>query len=85
LKKLIILCLVLGLLLTGCNFTAKHFGGTINIDLPEGKKLVTATWKDNNLWLLTRDMNENDIAETYLFKEGSNFGVLEGKVVIKEV
>jgi len=73
---------VLGL--TGCNFTAKHFGGTINIELPKNQKLVEATWKDDSLWYLTKPMRVGDVVETYTFQEDSNFGALEGKVIFKE-
>ena len=64
---------------------AKQYGGTETITLPENQKLVNATWKENNLWYLTKDMSETDSAETYTFHEQSNFGVWEGTVIIKEV
>lgn len=62
----------------------RQFDGTQNINLPENKKLVNATWKENSLWLLTKDMQNKYIAETYKFEEDSNFGVMEGTVIIKE-
>ncbi len=70
----------------GCtdNIRAKQFGGTMTRDLPKGKKLVVATWKDADLWLLTRDRKPTEEAESYQFNEESNFGVWEGTVVIKE-
>ena len=76
--------IILALALTGCNAGSRHFGGTINIDLPKNQKLITSTWKEDSLWYLTRPMNNNEIAETYVFQEDSNFGVLEGKVIFKE-
>jgi hypothetical protein len=60
------------------------YGGTINIDLPVGEKLAEVTWKDNNLWYLTRPMREGEEAETWTFQEKSNYGVMEGKVILKE-
>lgn len=85
-KKIIGLILTIGLALniTGCQSVAKNFGGTTTVDLPENKKLVECTWKESSLWYLVKDMNENDIAETYEFRESSNFGVMEGTVIIKE-
>ena len=83
-KLLVIGTIVLSLALTGCNAGSRHFGGTINIDLPKNQKLITATWKEDSLWYLTKPMNNNEIAETYVFQEDSNFGVLEGKVIFKE-
>lgn len=73
-------------LLTGCNQNqrAKNFGGTAKIELQKNQKLVTATWKDNNLWILTRPMRESETPENYTFKEESSFGVLQGTVFISE-
>lgn len=63
---------------------AKKYGGTATENLPANQKLVTVTWKETNLWYLTRPMSATDVAETYEFKESSNFGILNGKVIIKE-
>jgi len=85
-KKYIILLLAI-ITITSCtkNSRAKSWGGTAEVVLPKGKKLVTATWKESNLWYLTRDMTEDDIAETYEFKEESGYGVMEGTYKIIEV
>lgn len=85
-KKLLIgLTFVVGLMgLSGCQYTAKNFGGDYTIDLPKGEKLVNVTWKDSNLWYITKPMTDQDKVETYKFKEDSNFGVMEGTVTIKE-
>jgi len=43
------------------------------IELPEGKKLVSACWRANfQVWLLTRDMREDELAETYEFYMGGS-------------
>lgn len=84
-KKIVISLLIIGTMaFSGCNNAVKKFGGTMKIDLPKGKKLVNITWKDSDLWYLTRDMNDNDKAETYEFQEKSNIGIKNGKVIIKE-
>ena len=85
-KKYIILLLAI-ITITSCteNSRAKGWGGTAEIVLPKGKKLVTATWKKNSLCYLTKDMTENDIAETYEFHEESSLGVMEGTYKIIEV
>ncbi len=74
------------LLLFGCteNERAKSFGGDATIDLPNGQKLVTITWKETQLWYLTRPMRSDEAAETYKFHESSNFGILEGTVTVVE-
>jgi|WetSurSiteA1Bulk_404760.scaffolds.fasta_scaffold04624_3 hypothetical protein len=63
---------------------AKKFGGTAKIEMEPGKKLVIATWKDANLWLLTRPAQPGEPVETYEFVESSSFGLLEGKILIIE-
>ena len=42
------------------------------------------TWKDNELWYLTRPFNENDIPETHKFQEQSEYGLFEGTITIIE-
>lgn len=70
----------------GCtkNQRVKHFGGTATIELPVGQKLVHCTWKDANLWYLTRPMAKGDTAITYTFQEKSNLGIVQGTYIIKE-
>lgn len=73
--------------LFGCteNLRARNFGGVVDITLSPGQKLVVATWKDADLWYLTRPMRENEHAESYVFHEDSTYGVLQGKVNFREV
>lgn len=78
--------LVSSLFFVSCtqNQRAKQLGGTATYELPKGKKLITVTWKKGDLWYLTRDMREGEKPETYEFQEESNFGIMEGKVIVKE-
>ena len=62
----------------------KQFGGTTNVDLPNGQKLIEVTWKEGNIWYLTRPMRNNEIPETYNFVEKSSWGMVEGNVIINE-
>ena len=67
------------------NQRARNFGGTETITLEPGIRLVNATWKGkdgSDLWLLTK--KDSTKATTYSFKEKSNFGVLQGEVIIIE-
>lgn len=85
--KVILLLLILvgiGYWISTTQFGSKHFGGTYTINIEENKKLVNVTWKDEQIWLLTKKSNISDISETYEFKEDSRFNVIEGTVVIKE-
>lgn len=83
---LILLLTVITLFLSGCtkNQRVKRYGGKATIELPAGEKLIHCTWKDSNLWYLTRPMSPKDSAETYIFQEKSNFGMVEGTYIIKE-
>lgn len=87
-KKKILGVLLLGVIsinALGCNTFARKLGGKTEIDLPDNKKLLECTWKDDDsLWYLVRDMREDENEESYEFKEDSNFGVIEGTVIIKE-
>lgn len=88
-KKTLTAIILLGcicLLSVGCteNQRARKFGGTANEALPPGQKLLVATWKQDNLWLLTRPMKLGEVLETYEFRESSSFGVIQGKVIITE-
>ncbi len=83
-KKLIII----GLLILGCgcteNVRAKHWGGTGKYPIAPGQKVIGVTWKEANLWVLTRPMRTNEFPETFEFKENSNFGILSGTIIFQE-
>jgi len=87
-KKLLVLAaLALILLMSlGCtsNQRAKDYGGTMTIDLPVGQKLVNASWKNSDLWYLTRLRREGEQQEVFTFKEDSSYGVMQGTVIFKE-
>lgn len=74
------------LLTSACtdNQRARSFGGTATVDLPEGRKLVTASFKQDNLWLLTRAAKAGEAPETFELIEDSSFGMMNGKVIIRE-
>lgn len=81
-------CLLVGaaLMAGGCTEQqrAKNWGGEATVELEAGRKLVVVTWKGDEIWFLTRDMREGDRVETYEFAENSSWGIMEGKVIIKE-
>ncbi len=67
------------------NSKARNFGGKEEITLPKGEKLVMITWKENDLWYLTKPMSPIDSAQTYSFKEKSSMGVWEGTIIVREI
>jgi hypothetical protein len=76
------ICLLMG----GCGqMWAKQWGGTVNITLNPGERLEMVTWKDGgNLWVQVRPRSLEERAITHEFREYSNLGLVEGKVIIQE-
>lgn len=66
------------------NARVKSFGGDMTIDLPVNQKLVTITWKENEVWYLTRPMRQDEFPETSTFQQKSTYGVFEGTIHIQE-
>lgn len=84
-KKIVTILMTI-FVLTSCteNSRVKTFGGTGTINLPAGQKLVTVTWKGENLWYITRPMRQDELPETYKFQEESSYGIVEGTYNIIE-
>lgn len=82
-KKILITSFIL---LAGCtdNFRTRNWGGTMTKTLPPGQKLVNATWKNGDLWILSRKMRPDEVPEVHAFQEDSESGILEGTVIIQE-
>ena len=57
----------------------KRWGGVMTISVPAGQRHITATWKDDNLWVENYDPETN----TCIFSEYSKGNLLEGRVRIK--
>lgn len=70
--------------LTGCQGIAKNYGGDISLELEAGLKLEEITWKDDSLWYLTRPMREDELPETHVFRQSSEWGIFEGTVIVIE-
>jgi hypothetical protein len=73
-------------LLTGCTAQerAKKWGGTASVTVPTGQKVVGATWKGENVWVLTRARRPDEKAEAFTLRESSSWGVVQGAVVFVE-
>ena len=84
--KKVFLAILMGVMVTSCteNSRVKSWGGEGTIKLPKGRKLVNVTWKETQIWYLTRQMDSNDVVETYEFHEESSYGVIEGTYKIIE-
>ena len=80
--KIIPLIAILALL--GCNALSRKYGGDMTQKVDCGRKVVNVTWKDSDLWVLTRQMRSDETPETYVFTENSNLGLVEGAVTVIE-
>jgi len=57
----------------------KRYGGVMTIKIPEGEQHISATWKDDNLWIENYDPKTNRCH----FREYSRGNLLQGQVTIK--
>jgi len=57
----------------------KQYGGVMHVSIEKGQRFMSATWKDENFWLLTYDPD----SATCHFKEYSKGNLLEGRVIIR--
>ncbi len=80
----VILMLLAAASLFGCQTAARNLGGTVEVELKPGQKLEMITWKDGSLWYLTRPMRPGEKAETHTFNQSSEFGIIEGAVIVIE-
>lgn len=84
-KKIIMILLSIMMIgLTGCQGITKNYGGDISLELEAGLKLEEITWKDDSLWYLTRPMREDELPETHVFRQSSEWGIFEGTVTVIE-
>ncbi|MCM0081127.1 hypothetical protein L4X63_05945 [Geomonas sp. Red32] len=75
-------------LITGCTSTYQSLirDNTETQTLPAGQKLMSAAWKNQDLWILTRPLHDGDTLETYEFRRFIALsGHGEGKLILKEV
>lgn len=73
--------LFLPILFVSCtdNARSRSWGGKETAILRENEVLVNATWKETNLWLLTKDTTTGEM----FFREKSAYGLLEGEIQFK--
>jgi uncharacterized protein YacL len=57
----------------------KRYGGVMTVTVPDGQHHISATWKDDNLWIENYDPATN----TCVFNEYSRGNLLQGRVTIK--
>jgi hypothetical protein len=82
----IALFLVCTLSFTSCTeqIRTRTFGGTMVIDVPNGYKVTSATWKETDLFYFMEPMEEGYTPTDKMFIESSSYGMLESKIIFKE-
>lgn len=84
-SQVVLLMLILVFLFIGFGNISNSFNRDVmNITLKTNQKLINVSWKDKNMWILTKEMESTDVAETYNFEEYSKYGILDGKLTINE-
>lgn len=82
--KKILICLV-ALVAVSCeNYTTKHFGGTMTINVEPGYKVTSATFKDGEIWYFVEEMDSTYVPTQKKFVEKSMYGALEGTIIFNE-
>lgn len=82
----IALFLVCTLSFTSCTeqIRTRAFGGTMIIDVPNGYKVTSATWKETDLFYFMEPMEEGYVPKDKMFVESASYGMLESKIIFKE-
>ena len=78
-KTLIALLGVIALSSCTENQRARSFGGTEEVSLKPNEVVLNVTWKQDQMWICTKDTLTN----TVYFREKSSWGMLEGAVILK--
>jgi hypothetical protein len=79
-RKIFILAFaIISLASCTANERARNYGGTETVDIPEGRILINCTWKQDDLWILTKDTTTGKM----YFNEKSSWGVMEGEINFK--
>lgn len=61
-----------------------NLGGVTHVSPDPGRKIISAGWKSENLWYLTRPAHDGELAEEVVFQEMSSVGLVQGKIVFHE-
>lgn len=82
--KKILICLIAILAVSCENYTTKHWGGTMTIDVEPGYKVTSATFKNEEIWYFVEPMDSTYVPAQKKLVEKSMFGALEGTIIFNE-
>lgn len=79
-KYLLLVALAILSVFSSCtdNQMARNYGGTEEVTLQPNHVLLNVTWKQDDMWIITRDTTTNI---SYV-QEKSSWGLLEGTIVL---
>lgn len=80
-KKAIVVLLTAAAIFASCteNQRARRWGGTEEIELNKNEIVLNMTWKGDEMWICTKDT----VTGITYFREKSNWGMIEGTVIVK--
>lgn len=61
------------------NQIARNYGGTEEVKLNPNEVVLNVTWKQDNMWICTKDT----LTGIVYFREKSSWGLVEGSVIFK--
>ena len=84
-KFLICLIALCAVCMVSCeNYTTKHWGGTMTIDVESGYKVTSATFKEDEIWYFVEPMDSDYVPKQKKLVEKSKYGALEGTIIFNE-
>ena len=85
-KKIFLTLAICLVALSGCTKQqrVRAFGGTEVIQVEPGKRVMMATWKEDNLFYMVEPMPEDYTPNDKELIESASFGVLESKIIFHE-
>jgi len=85
-KFYLFLSLLVSLTFSSCSeqFCVREFGGKMEIEVPSGYKVTSATWKNAELFYFLEPMEEDYVPKKKKFVESSGYGIMESEVTFIE-
>ena len=88
-KALTTLALVTACILVGCIEKYAGVDRNITVEMIKGQKLVEFSWDRSTVWILSKPMTSNDVAETYRldgyrYSSSAEFKMIEYRMTVNE-
>lgn len=85
-KKIYFIIIVILTTLSSCTeqVRVRTLGGDMEVQVPKGYKVTSATWKESDLFYFVEPMEEGYEPKEKMFIEDSSYDVFESKIIFKE-